>query len=137
VARLFTDSVESGFLDSAGPEFAAPLLGDLQRHSHQAASGSLLGSYRIIREIGRGGMGNVYLAERADRQYEKRVALKLLTRWSATDGRRVRRFVEERQILAALDHPDIARPFDGGVTDEGLPWFAMDMCRACPSTVGR
>jgi serine/threonine-protein kinase len=92
----------------------------------------MVGAYRILRELGRGGMGTVYLAERADNQYRKRVALKVLPGWSAANERLVRRFVEERQILAALDHPDIARLFDGGVSSEGLPWFAMEYVEGAP-----
>jgi tetratricopeptide (TPR) repeat protein len=82
-------------------------------------------------------MGAVYLAERADDQYRKQVALKVLPAWSAGSERRLHRFLEERQILAALEHPDIARLLDGGVTSDGLPWFAMefvegvDMDRYC------
>jgi len=70
-------------------------------------------------------MGVVYLAERADDQYRKRVALKLLRR-GMDDPHLVRRFLEERQILATLDHPHIAKLLDGGITGEGLPWFAME-----------
>src|SRR5215510_3911986 len=93
---------------------------------------SRIGPYRILRQIGRGGMGAVYLAERADDQYRKQVAVKLLPTLSASDEHRVRRFLEERQILAALEHPDIARLLDGGVTPEGLPWFAMEYVEGAP-----
>src|SRR5438034_10939015 len=79
---------------------------------------TLFRSYCIVRELGHGGMGTVYLAERADEQYHKTVALKVLRGWSAENDRSVRRFLEERQILAALEHPDIARLLDGGVTAE-------------------
>jgi tetratricopeptide (TPR) repeat protein len=77
-------------------------------------------------------MGTVYLAERADDQYKKRVALKLLRARSARDEHGIRRFREERQILAALDHSDIARLLDGGVTADGLPWFAMEYVEGVP-----
>ena len=70
-------------------------------------------------------MGTVYLAERSDDQYKKEVALKVLPRWRG-DRRRRRWFLEERQILATLDHPSIARLLDGGVTPDGIPWFAME-----------
>jgi tetratricopeptide (TPR) repeat protein len=86
---------------------------------------ALFGPYRVRREIGSGGMGTVYLAERSDDQYKKEVALKVLPRWRG-DSRRRRWFLEERQILATLDHPGIARLLDGGVTADGLPWFAME-----------
>ena len=71
---------------------------------------------RILQEIGRGGMGVVYLADRADGQYRKRVAIKLITCGPARSGSRPR-FRRERQILAQLEHPSIARLLDGGATD--------------------
>ena len=84
------------------------------------------------REAGHGGMGTVYLAERDDEQYHKRVALKLVRGGLALDDHLVRRFLEERQILASLDHPHIARLLDGGVTPDGLPWFAMEYVEGTP-----
>ena len=87
--------------------------------------GRRLGSYQLIREIGRGGMGTVYLAERADEQYQKLVAIKIVRRGMDTDDI-LRRFRNERQILASLDHPNIARLLDGGTTDEGLPFLVME-----------
>ena len=96
-----------------------------------APAGGRLGAYRIVGEAGRGGMGVVYLAERADDQYRKRVALKLLRR-GMDDPHLVRRFLEERQILATLDHPNIAKLLDGGVTGDGLPWFAMEYVEGEP-----
>ena len=73
-----------------------------------------IGPYRILRELGHGGMGTVYLAARADEQYEKRVALKVISARRSTPTEVVRRFRRERQILAGLDHPNIARLLDGG-----------------------
>lgn len=87
--------------------------------------GQRVGAYKIIREIGRGGMGVVYLATRADDQYRKRVAIKLVKRGLDTADI-LRRFRHERQILASLDHPNIARLIDAGTTDDGLPYFVMD-----------
>ncbi|HEY2851892.1 MAG TPA: protein kinase [Gemmatimonadaceae bacterium] len=84
------------------------------------------GAYRVRREIGSGGMGTVYLAERADDQFRKEVALKVLPRWRRGNREGHRRFLEERQILAKLDHPGIAHLLDGGVTADGTPWFAME-----------
>ncbi|MDQ4123355.1 MAG: protein kinase [Acidobacteriota bacterium] len=84
-----------------------------------------IGNYRIVREIGRGGMGTVFLAERTDGLFEKRVAIKILKRGMDTDAI-LKRFTMERQILAALDHPNIARLFDGGTTADGLPYFVME-----------
>jgi eukaryotic-like serine/threonine-protein kinase len=92
----------------------------------ESAAGRTIGPYRIVREAGRGGMGVVYLAERADGQFRKQVALKVVPRGLEPDGQALRRFREERQILASLDHPHIARLLDGGLTEDGLPWFAME-----------
>jgi eukaryotic-like serine/threonine-protein kinase len=95
------------------------------------ATGQLLGAYCVVREIGRGGMGAVYLAERADKQYKKQVAIKLIKRGMDTDSV-LRHFRNERQILAGFDHPNIARLFDGGTTDDGLPYFVMEYVEGLP-----
>jgi non-specific serine/threonine protein kinase/serine/threonine-protein kinase len=95
--------------------------------------GQRIGPYQIIREIGQGGMGSVYLAVRADEQYSKRVAIKLVRRGMDSQDI-VRRFQHERQILAALDHPNIGRLLDGGTTSEGLPYFAMEYIEGQPIT---
>ena len=87
--------------------------------------GKDFGHYRILREIGRGGMGAVFLAERADGEFEQRVALKVLRR-SFAESELARRFRQERQILASLNHPNIARLFDGGVSADGEPFLAME-----------
>jgi serine/threonine protein kinase/TolB-like protein len=88
-------------------------------------AGKRIGAYRILREIGFGGMAVVYLAERADDQYRKRVAIKMLQP-GTNKNEILRRFRNERQALAALDHPGIVKLFDGGTTDEGLPYLIMD-----------
>lgn len=93
--------------------------------------GLRLGAYRIVREIGRGGMGSVYLAVRADDEFHKQVAIKLIKRGMDTDFI-VRRFRNERQILASLDHPNIARLLDGGTTEDGLPYFVMEYVEGQP-----
>ena len=90
-----------------------------------SAVGTLIGPWRVLREIGRGGMGVVYLAERADGQYEQRAALKLM-RASGDPADLRRRFLRERQILAQLEHPHITRLLDGGVTAAGEPYFALE-----------
>jgi serine/threonine protein kinase/tetratricopeptide (TPR) repeat protein len=84
-----------------------------------------IGHYRILRELGHGGMGVVYLGERADGQYRKQVAIKLITS-GRNDARAERRFRRERQILAQLEHNGIARLLDGGTTPEGQPYFVME-----------
>src|SRR5262245_21277649 len=123
--RLLDNAGAATRLDAGAAAFAEPLFAELFSEPHIAPA-SRIGPYRIIAPIGRGGMGAVYLAERADDQYRKNVAVKLLPALSAVDEHRVRRFLEERQILAALEHPNIARLLDGGITAEGLPWFAME-----------
>lgn len=93
-----------------------------------------IGPYRIVRELGRGGMGVVYLAERADGQYQGTVALKVVKRGLDTDEI-LRRFLQERQILAGLRHPHIARLFDGGVAPGGRPFLVMDHVQGLPLTL--
>jgi len=94
-------------------------------------AGARLGAYRLVRELGRGGMGLVWLAERTDGAYRKQVAIKLLKRGMDAEGI-VRRFRRERQILADLDHPNIARLLDGGVAEDGAPFLAMDYVEGEP-----
>jgi serine/threonine protein kinase len=88
--------------------FADNLRATLGRRMWSDPIGQRLGAYRIVRELGRGGMGTVYLADRADGQFEKQVAVKLLKRGTDTDEI-LKRFQAERQILARLEHPNIAR----------------------------
>ena len=91
-----------------------------------------VGAYRIQRVIGEGGMGTVYLAHRDDGEFDQRVAVKIVRFGLQQDSRMVRRFREERQILAALDHPSIARLLDGGITEDGTPYYAMDFVDGVP-----
>jgi len=93
--------------------------------------GRRLGNYRISREIGRGGMGSVYLAERVEGVIRKQVAVKLV-RAGLDEVTVLERFRREREILAGLDHPGIARLIDGGSTEEGLPYFVMDYVEGQP-----
>jgi serine/threonine protein kinase len=88
--------------------------------------GRSIGPYRIVQEIGSGGMGEVYRAQRADDQYQKQVAIKVVRRGFDTESG-LRRFKAERQILASLDHPNIARLLDSGSTDDGLPYVVMEL----------
>jgi serine/threonine protein kinase/tetratricopeptide (TPR) repeat protein len=96
------------------------------------APGVRIGAYRIVHETGRGGMGVVYLAERDDGAFHKRVALKLVRRGPGTEDHRTRRFQEERQILASLEHPGIARLLDGGALPDGRPYFVMEYVEGTP-----
>jgi serine/threonine-protein kinase len=93
--------------------------------------GERVGPYRILRELGRGGMGTVYLAERDDAQFTRRVALKVLRR-EVAGGEHGRRFAAEQQILAALTHPNVARLYDAGVAATGRPYFAMEYVEGRP-----
>ena len=90
-----------------------------------------IGAYRLVRELGQGGMGAVYLAMRDDDAFHKRVALKILKRGMDSEAI-VRRFRTERQILAGLDHPNIARLLDGGTTPDGLPYLVMEYVEGMP-----
>src|SRR5689334_5971112 len=92
--------------------------------------GERIGSYRILKEIGRGGMGTVFLAERADHEYHQHVAVKIAHGSRSADV--LRWFREERQILASLEHPHIARLMDGGTTDQGVPYLVMENVDGVP-----
>ena len=96
-----------------------------------ALIGQNVGAYRIVSELGYGGMGAVYLAERADGKFAQKVALKLLKREMNTSALR-RRFQQEREILASLEHPNIARLLDAGTTDDKIPFIAMEYVEGLP-----
>jgi eukaryotic-like serine/threonine-protein kinase len=110
-----------------GAPAALETIGDLE----PGRIGERVGPYRIVRRLGGGGMGDAYLAARADDAYEKTVAIKLIKRGMSTDAV-LRRFRRERQILADLDHPHIARLLDGGTTADGLPYFVMEYVDGLP-----
>jgi eukaryotic-like serine/threonine-protein kinase len=95
------------------------------------ASGQLVGAYRLQKEIGRGGMANVWLAERADGSFSRQVALKLPhTSYARRDL--IARFTRERNILASLEHPNIARLYDAGVSENDIPYLAMEYVEGKP-----
>ncbi len=116
-----SDSDDEPFMASA-PQSMAP---------GGEVAGRSIGPYVIVREIGRGGMGTVYLAERADPAFVQRVAIKVLSRGLNTDEL-LRRFESERRMLARLQHPGIVRLLDGGATEDGLPYFAMEYVEGTP-----
>ncbi|MEP7011585.1 MAG: serine/threonine-protein kinase [Acidobacteriota bacterium] len=118
-------------IDTNLGDFIEKPLFDMHGDQGSLAAGDQLGPWRIVREIGRGGMGAVYLAERADATYEKKVAVKLLKRGMDTDEL-VRRFRSERRILALLEHPHIARLLDGGSTPDGRPYLVMEYVEGRP-----
>jgi tetratricopeptide (TPR) repeat protein len=97
------------------------------------AEGTMVGAYRILRELGRGGMGTVFLAERSDGQYQQLVAIKVIHA-GLGDRSLVNRFQRERQILARLSHPAIATLFDGGVTPDQRPYLVMEYVEGEPIT---
>jgi eukaryotic-like serine/threonine-protein kinase len=124
-------------LDQSVDKIAGELLDGLSFEQHKIPddlTGAFFGPWRIVEEIERGGMGAVLRAERADGQFEKTVALKVIKpgRYSSfTRGR----FQEEMRMLARLEHPGIVRLIDGGINDEGIPWFAMEYVEGSPITV--
>ena len=120
VAELITgDAGTHPVLDASAGRYSVVLLDDTD------PAGRRVGPFRIRAEIGRGGMGAVYLAERADGDFAQRVAIKLVRPGLERSGA-VDRFRDERRILARLEHANIARLVDGGVSDDGLPYFAME-----------
>ncbi len=122
VRSLLAASDRSGpFLSPLDPALGSRLL----EGSADSAAPSHAGAFRLLHEIGRGGMGAVYLAERADGAFRQRVAVKVLKRGMDSDAI-VARFLRERGILARLEHPGIARLLDGGAADDGRPYFAME-----------
>ena len=125
VALLESDKHAEDFIEQP-----AVVVSQLVTHETEM-TGKKLGPYLIEREVGRGGMGAVYEAVRADEHFQKRVAIKLIKRGFDTDDI-IRRFRHERQILAALDHPNITRLLDGGATDDGLPYLVMDFVEGLP-----
>ena len=127
---LAADADAHPLLDSLALE-AIALPTDLLPAGILPAEGERVGPYRILQPLGRGGMGAVFLAARADGQFEQQVALKLI-RGGAGSTQIVRRFQSERQILARLQHPHIARLLDGGLTADGQPFFAMEYVDGVP-----
>lgn len=118
-------------------DFAGTFVDHLHtEHEEQEATqliGDHIGAFRIIKRVGRGGMGSVYLAERDNDSFTQQVALKIVRRGLDTDDI-LARFRYERQILAGLDHPHIARLIDGGITADGRPYFAMEYVDGQPIT---
>jgi serine/threonine protein kinase len=95
-------------------------------------AGKRIGVYELISVVGRGGMGTIYLASRADDLYRQNVAIKLMHAGIAQAQSMRLRFGSERQILANLNHPNIARLLDGGITDDGLPYLVMEFVDGVP-----
>jgi eukaryotic-like serine/threonine-protein kinase len=121
--------------DQAGTDFlntsAAQAVLEQASGAPALTIGKRIGAYQIVEQIGAGGMGEVYRAFRIDDEYQKQVAIKLV-RAGQDSGFVLSRFKNERQIMASLDHPNIARLFDGGTTDEGVPYFVMELIEGEP-----
>jgi non-specific serine/threonine protein kinase/serine/threonine-protein kinase len=127
-ALLTAHPQSDDFIAEPLSQLAAEFFIGAEAHSNV---GRMIGNYQLIEHIGSGGMGAVYLARRADKQFEMQVAIKLIKRGMDTDAV-LERFRHERQILASLDHPNIARLLDGGTTKDGLPYFVMEYIEGQP-----
>ena len=123
--RADADSTEPTGLAEVAPALVSGLAGEYVEQPGPDHAGLRLGPFRLVREIGRGGMGAVWLAERVEGGFEQQVAIKLIrSGWDGLDA--ARRFHAERQILATLQHPNIAHLVDGGVSGDGKPWLALE-----------
>jgi len=123
-AMLDADSTRNSLLDRPIQESFSSMIGT--DHINKK-----IGPYKILKEVGSGGMGAVYLAKRIDGQFEQQVALKLI-KPGIHSGDIVSRFEHERQILAQLQHPNIARLLDGGLSDDRMPYFSMEYVSGLP-----
>ena len=119
-------------------QFAVPLPARAWAEAPVATeqAGQLLGPYRLLRELGVGGMGTVWLAERADGAFERQVALKL-PRAEWIDRGLAQRFARERAMLASLNHPNIAQLYDAGWSESGRPYLALEYVEGAPITAWR
>lgn len=127
VQTLLEMDKETSWLDQPLTELASSLFtdDDIAACDESAATGDVIGPWRLLHELGRGGMGSVWLAERADGQFQQAVALKLIK--LGMDSAHVQaQFRREREALARLQHPNIAQLIDGGIDARGRPWFAME-----------
>lgn len=129
VEELLQSSEEAPTFFEAPPGGLQPRFSDDELTFHWC--GRRLGAYQLLEQIGSGGMGTVFLAERIDGQYDKHVAIKLIKSAVVTEEQ-IRRFRNERQVLAALDHPNITGLLDGGVTDAGVPYLVMEYVDGTP-----
>jgi tetratricopeptide (TPR) repeat protein len=129
--RLLAADGGSGFLDTPATEHAARLAAD--EVTAEGLIGQRIGGFSLVRTLGRGGMAAVFLGERVGVDFEQQVAIKLLRRGLYSELEQ-RLFQRERQVLATLDHPNIARLIDGGVTDAGIPYLVMEHVDGVPIT---
>lgn len=122
ISLLDNEESSAQFFDTLSDHLIDPALDELK--DLPPASGNVY-NYKLLKKLGRGGMGTVYLAERSDDSYKNKVAVKILRRGMDTDDI-LSRFQSERQILAQLNHPNITHLLDGGVTTDGRPYFVME-----------
>ncbi|MCP4659441.1 MAG: protein kinase, partial [bacterium] len=118
-ALLAADHDAGEFLDSGPFQDGSPRAGEVP------GAGTVVGPYRLVRKLGEGGMSTVWLALRSDEELQRRVAIKFV-RYGKENRDHLRRLRRERQILASLDHPGIARLHDAGTTADGQPYFVME-----------
>ena len=131
--ELFEEVISLLKADTEAHSIFSASVSDYISIDEKTLSGKIFGNYRAVEQIGSGGMGSVYLAERADGQFEQKVALKII-KPGMNSKEIVSRFEAERQILARLQHPNIARLLDGGISDSGLPFFTMEYVDGLPIT---
>lgn len=129
-SMLAADELDEQFIEAPAMELAAGLI---ESYKFEPDEVHQIGPYQLMKLLGEGGMGAVYLASRSDDHYQKQVAIKLVKRGLDNEDMR-RRFRHERQILANLDHPNIAHLIDGGTTNDGRPFLVMDYVAGVPIT---
>ena len=129
--RLLAEDDARGFLDTSMAAHAARI--DPGEMKPDGLIGRQIGVFRIVRLLGQGGMASVFLGERTGRDFEQKVAVKVLRRGLYSELEQ-RLFLRERQVLAGLTHPNIARMIDGGVTDAGIPYLVMEFVDGVPIT---
>lgn len=128
LACLLEQAAKPGCIDAGCAQLAQVLV-----EPEAGVEGSILGAWQVYEQIGSGGMASVFRAERADGAYRQQVAIKVL-RYGLHAGQERERFAHERRILARLEHPDIARLLDAGLTEAGVPWFALEYVDGMPIT---
>ncbi len=133
LARLLAaaDEITGGFLDTPVAEHASALAAD--SIVAESLLGQRIGAFRLVRLLGKGGMAAVFLATREGGDFRQDVAIKLLRRGLYSEVEQ-RLFVRERRVLASLNHPNIARLIDGGLTDAGVPYLVMEYVDGAPIT---
>ena len=129
--RLLAEEDARGFLDLSVVEHASRM--DSEELKPEGMIGRQIGMFRIVRVLGQGGMATVFLGERTGRDFQQKVAVKMLRRGLFSELEQ-RLFLRERRVLAALNHPNIARLIDGGVTEAGVPYLVMEYVDGEPIT---